>query len=62
MNKTLALSAILISLSIIMIGSIIIMSMPDVGGFFYNLCGFLFMVTAPGLIATFIALFKSVKD
>lgn len=45
-----------------MIGSIIIMSMPDVGGFFYNLCGFLFMVTAPGLIATFIALFKSVKD
>jgi hypothetical protein len=62
MNKTLALSAILISLSIIMIGSIIIMSLPEVNGFFYNLCGFILMVTFPGLIATFIALYKSVKE
>jgi len=62
MNKTISLSAILISLSIIMIGSIIIMNMPDVAGFFYNLCGFIFIVTVPGLIATFIALHKCSRE
>jgi len=61
MNKTIALSAILISLSTIMIGSVIIMNLPDVDEFFYTLCGIIFILSSPGLIATLVALLKNMN-
>jgi len=59
MNKTIALSAILISLSILFIGTMLMVSNPDVDeGTLYYLSGFILIISVPSFI---VALYKLIK-
>jgi hypothetical protein len=58
-NKTIALSATLISLSILLMGSLIVISLPDVEEVFQNLCVIILFVSFFGFIATLVALLKN---
>jgi len=59
MNKTIALSAILVSLSILFIGTMLMVSNPDVDeGTLYYLSGFILIISVPSFI---VALYKLIK-
>ena len=60
MEKTIALSALLISFSITLIGSIMIINNQETVSFFYNLANTLFIVSILGIIIILFTLLKHI--